>query len=195
MRVGATAALPAVLRSLGADPDRLLAEAGVDPNLFDDPDNRVSFAARGRLLSHCVTRTGCPHLGLLVGQRAGLHSLGLVGLLVKYSPDVGTALRNLVRYLHLHVRGAATTLALEDGMAMLSYEIHQPQVEATDQVGDGAVAMMFNILRGLCGPDWNPPRFVLPTASRKMSGRTAASSMRRCASMPSSTRWRSPPTG
>ena len=41
-------------------------------------------------------------------------------------------------------------------MAILSYEIHQPLVEATDQVGDGAVALLFNVLRALCGPDWKP---------------------------------------
>ncbi len=156
LRIGATMALPAVLRSLGAIPAEILKEAGFDLKLFDDPENQISYAARGRLVSHCVARTGCQHFGLLVGQQGGLHSLGLMGLLVKYSPDVGTALRSLVRYLHLHVRGARTTLAAGGNSAMLSYEIHQPGVEATDQVGDGAVALMFNVMRALCGPDWKP---------------------------------------
>jgi len=77
-------------------------------------------------------------------------------LLAKYSPDVGKALRSLVHYLHLHVRGAATTLAVDGNSAVLSYEIHQSQAEATDQTGDGAVATMFNIVRALCGPEWKP---------------------------------------
>jgi AraC-like DNA-binding protein len=79
-----------------------------------------------------------------------------VGFLVQHSPDLGTALRSLVRYLHLHVRGAAPSLAVNGGAAVLSYDIHQPQVEATDQIGDGAVAVMFNIMRTLCGPGWKP---------------------------------------
>ncbi len=108
------------------------------------------------MLAHCVARTGCRHLGLLVGEQGGLHSLGLVGLLVKFSPDVETALRSLVRYLHLHVRGAVTTLAVEGELAELRYDIYQPRVEATDQVGDGAVALMTNIMRALCGPRWKP---------------------------------------
>jgi len=156
LRIGATMALPAVLRSLGADPAQVVTEAGLDMALFDNPDNPISYAARGRLVSHCVARTGCQHFGLLLGQQGGLNSLGLMGLLVKYSPDVGTALRSLVRYTFLHVRGAATTLAVDDNMAMLGYEVHQLRVEATDQVGDGAVALLFNILRALCGPDWKP---------------------------------------
>jgi AraC-like DNA-binding protein len=156
LRIGATMAVPAVLRSLGADPATILAEVGLDPKLFDNPDNLISYAARARLIKHCVARTGCQHFGLLVGQNAGLQSLGLVGLLVKYSPDVGAALRSLVRYLHLHIRGASTTLTLEAETVMLSYEIHVPLAEATDQIGDGAVALMFNVMRTLCGPEWGP---------------------------------------
>jgi len=156
VRVGGALAIPAVLRSLGVNPADVLAEAGVAPKLFDDPDNPISFAMRSRLIRHCVDRTGCRHFGLLVGQQGGLHSLGLVGLLVQHSPDVGSALRSLVRYLHIHVRGAVTTLAVSEHTATLSYAIYQAQVEATDQTGDGAVAVMFNILSDLCGPDWKP---------------------------------------
>ncbi|EIC23866.1 AraC family transcriptional regulator [Thiorhodovibrio frisius] len=156
LRIGATMALPAVLRSLGANPEEVLAEAGFDLGLFDNPDNRISYAARSRLLAHCVDSTDCQHLGLLVGQQAGLHSLGLMGLLVKYSPDVGTALRSLVRFLHLHVRGAVVNLEVDGDLAILSYEIYEPGAVATDQIGDGAVAAMVNILRTLCGPAWKP---------------------------------------
>ena len=156
VRVGTTMAIPAVLENLGANPAEVLAEAGFDLALFDDPDNLISFAARSRLANHCVARTGCRHFGLLVGQQIGLHSLGLVGLLVKYSPDVGTALRSLVRYMHLHVRGATTSLEMGVRTATLGYAIYEPQGEATDQIGAGAVAMLFNILRTLCGPDWKP---------------------------------------
>ncbi len=156
VRIGGTSDIPAVLRRLGADPARVLAEAGFDLKLFDDPDTLVSYAARNHLMAHCATKTGCPHFGLLVGERGGLHSMGLVGLLVKYSPDVGTALRNLVRYAHLHVRGAVATLTVDGDSVTLGYAIFQSQVEATDQIGDAAVAVIFNIMRELCGPDWKP---------------------------------------
>lgn len=156
VRIGVTTTVPAILRDLGADPADVLAEAGFDPELFTDPDNRISYKALGRLVNRCVARTGCKHFGLLVGQHAGPSSLGLVGFLMQESPDVETALRSLVRYLHLHVRGAVTSLVVNGGSAMLSYEIYQPQVEAADQIGDGAVAAMFNIMRALCGPDWKP---------------------------------------
>jgi hypothetical protein len=144
VRIGTLLALPSILQNLGANPAEILAEAGFDLAQFDDPDNRIAYAAR----------TGCQHLGLLIGQQVGLHSLGLVGMLVKYSPDVGTALRNLVHFQHLHVRGAVTDLETDGDSAILRYEIYQPGTRAIDQVGDGAVAAMFNMLRALCGPGW-----------------------------------------
>ena len=156
LRVGAVMAVPVVLRRLGMDPATVLAEAGFDAALFDDPDHRISYLARGHLMAHCVARSACPHFGLLVGREAGLNSFGLVGLLAQSSPDVGTALRHLVRFFFLHARGAATTLQVDGNVARLGYDIYQPQAEANDQVGGGAVAVAFNVLRELCGPRWKP---------------------------------------
>jgi len=160
-RVGPIAGIPDVLRDLGADPAEVLASAGVEPSLFDGPDNLIAFATLGSLLRVCVARTGCQHFGLLVGGAARISSLGLVGLLVQQSPSVGAALRDLVRHLHLQDRGAVPTLSLHGGSAMLGYLIYQPGVEATDQIYDGAMALGFNILRGLCGPAWRPTEVFL----------------------------------
>ena len=160
LRIGATMALPDVLRGLGVDPAMVLAEAGFDLALFNSPENMISFQERGRLMAHCVTRTGCQHLGLLVGQQSGLHSLGMTGLLAKYSPDVGTALRNLTNFMHLHVRGAVTNLTVDGTSAVVSYLVSQSDSQANDQIGDGAVAATFNILRSLCGPLWRPSQVV-----------------------------------
>lgn len=156
LRIGATVGVPAVLTALGHDPVRVLAELGLDSDLFDDPDNRISFVERGRVMQHCADRTGCPHFGLLVGQHAGLDAFGFVGLLTRYSPDVGTALKSLTGFMHLHVRGATTAVSVEAGLATLEYQIYLPGAPGNQQVGDGAVAVAFNILNELCGADWKP---------------------------------------
>jgi AraC-like DNA-binding protein len=82
--------------------------------------------------------------------------LGLVGFVARFSPDVETALTNLARYTHLHVRGGVTTLTEQGAVALLSFDVVLPHVEAIDQTGDGAMAMFFNIMRTICGPDWQP---------------------------------------
>jgi AraC-like DNA-binding protein len=85
-----------------------------------------------------------------------LQSLGLVGLLARSSTDVWAALDRLVNFMHLHARGAMIGLTVDHVLAMLTYDAYQPGVEATDQIGDAAVAMMFNVMRSLCGPDFQP---------------------------------------
>ena len=121
LRVGGASEILTVLKSLGVDPEEVLAEAGIDPAVFADPGNLITYAARDQLFKHAVARTGCQHFGLLVGRRMSLHSMGLVGLLAKTSPDAGTALRSLVNFLHLHSQGAVAALRVEHDLAMMTY--------------------------------------------------------------------------
>ena len=156
LRVGGAAEILAVLQGFGVDPDEVLTAAGIDPDLFADPDNLITYAARDRLFRQCVSRTGCQYFGLLVGQRMNLKALGLVGLLMRTSPNAGRALVSIVNLLHLHSQGAVMALRVDEDVAMLTYDAFEPGLEATDQTGAGAVAMMLNVMRTLCGPDFRP---------------------------------------
>ena len=154
LRIGATLGVPEVLRELGFDPVNVISRAGLDAGLFNSPDNTISLAARGHLVERCAATTGCPHFGLLVGSRANLEFLGLVGLLAKHAPDVGTALEWLRRYFHLHAHGIAIGVRVVDGTVIFSYSISEAEIPGVRQTCDGAVASMLNIMRELCGPDF-----------------------------------------
>lgn len=156
LRIGATMGVPLVIKRLGFSPGEVLSSGGFDVSLFDDPDNTMSFVARGRLMAHCAAKTECDHFGLLVGECGGLKSLGLIGLLMKYSPDVLAALNNLVRYFHLHAHGASASLEVDGDAVILGYQILRGGTQGNDQVGDAALAIMFNLLRELCGSAWTP---------------------------------------
>lgn len=162
VRVGTVTVIPELLRRLGVDPSDVLAAAKLDPAVFDDPDNTISYSARNRLVELCADRTGCHHFGLLIGQHTGLSALGLVGYLVLHSADVGSALRSLVHYFRLHAQGASVALIESGSSALLSYSILRPGVDGSAQIQDGAVAIVFNALQSLCGSDWQPTevRFI-----------------------------------
>src|SRR5690349_13349806 len=72
IRIGGASGIPAVLREFGVDPTKIIAEAGVLPSLFGDPENTIPFAALGHLMSYCARVTKCNHFGLLVGAQGGL---------------------------------------------------------------------------------------------------------------------------
>jgi AraC-like DNA-binding protein len=156
IRVGAFRHIPEVLKDLGANPADVCAAAGLDVRLFDDPTNLITFHAASHLFRVCTDRTGCLHFGLLNGQKSGLDALGLIGALARCSPDAGAALHSIVRFMHLHIRGAVATVEKGGTLAMFSYEIYEPRAEATDQINDAALGTMFNIMLALCGPHWKP---------------------------------------
>lgn len=156
VRVGAVMAIPAVLEDLGCDATRALAEFGLEPAYFDNPENSLPYATLGRILGRCVDETGCRHFGLLVGERAGMPSLGAVGYLMQSAPDVGTALGVLRSSLQVHDRGAVVTLKREAGYVALGYASLEPGLESSDQVQATAISVGMSLLRGLCGSHWRP---------------------------------------
>jgi len=160
VRIGPLVAVPLVLRELGVDPAEVVRSVDLDMTLFDDPESIIAFPAMGRLAKVCVAWTQCPHFGLLIGQRAGADSLGLVGNLISHSPNIGSALRGLILHLHLHDRGAAPVLTVEKDVAMVNYLIYLQGVDGTNQIYDGAIAIIFNILQALCGPTWRPTKVL-----------------------------------
>ncbi len=145
-----------LLSDMGVDPCRVIAEAGLDSALFDDPENIVPFADAGRFLALCAASTGCEHLGILLGENLGLDVLGVVGRLAQHASDVGSALRNAILYLHLHDQGAVPALWVSGDRAMVAYRICQPDVPGTEQIYDLAVAITRNVVKALAGSGAEP---------------------------------------
>jgi AraC-like DNA-binding protein len=154
--------LPAVLRELGFDPQVLFAEAGFDPGLLRNPEATIPYRRTAALLAHCVERTGRPDLMLLVAQRCDFSVLGIVGLLARHSPDIGTAWRATIERLHLHDRGAVITLEVSGAFAILGYAIYERDVAGSDQVHLLAMALGQRIMEGLCGGPWQATEVHLP---------------------------------
>src|SRR5215212_2076092 len=165
IHLGVAKEIAPVLRDFGIDPDRVIREAGLDPLLFDDGTNVIPHAALGRLLTLCVSCTNCPHFGLLVGQRATILSLGMVGRLMQHSDTLGDAMRALVSSLSIQNRGAVPSLTISGDMALFTFSVYQPEAESADQISDGSLAVAVNAIRSLCRADSNPTEVFLPRAA------------------------------
>src|SRR4051812_26542426 len=112
--LGVAQEISPALRAFGIDPVSVICEAGLDLRLFDDASNVIPHAALGRLLRLCVARTNCQQFGVLVGQRATILGLGLVGRLMKHSEALGDALSGMVSNFSRQNRGAVPTLSISD---------------------------------------------------------------------------------
>ncbi len=163
-RIGALTALPALIRSLGADPAPIIAGAGLRPDALDHSSNRIPFAALTQLLSEAAARTGCAHFGLLVGRTWHLSDLGALGAIVRHSPTVGQALEEFVLLQHVHSGGAMALLLQRDGVVDFGYAIYDPHARSTRQLYDAAIAVAMNMMREVCGEGFSPSEVFLPHA-------------------------------
>src|SRR3954447_15234518 len=153
IHLGVVKEVAPLLREFGIDPDPVIREAGLDPRLFEDGGNAIPHVALGRLLTLSVARTSCPHFGLLVGRRATILSLGMVGRLMQHSETLGDALRALVSNLSIQNRVGVPSLSVSGDIAMFSYSVYQSDVTSPEQISDAAIAVAVNCLRCLCGSE------------------------------------------
>ena len=160
--VGGLTCVPALIRQFGVDPAPILARARLSPGDLIDPARRIPYERLARLLSEAAARTGCPHFGLLAGRAASVSDFGLLGELMRNSPTVGQALRELVVHQHLNSEGALSFLLLQAGVVDLGYAIYAPIAESTFHIYDVALAVHMNAMCEICGEGWSPSEVFLP---------------------------------
>ena len=118
MRVGPMGQIPSLLRTFGIDPVPIFNDTGFTLEQFKDPDLQISYLKASRLLSRCVTPSGCKHFGLLLGQSTSPSLLGMPGFLIHSAPDVAHALNDLLNNLDLHDTGGSLTLNTSNGVTL-----------------------------------------------------------------------------
>jgi AraC-like DNA-binding protein len=156
VRMAPTMTVPSLLRELGVEPAGLLAEFGLVPGHFDEPDRLLSFESRSALLARCAQAARCPHFGLLVGQRGTTSVLGPVGFLMQSAPTLRAALAIGIRQLRLHNPVGSLAYSRSGAFCTFSFTILGTGHVGDEQSLDMAIAGMFNVMRTLCGNHWQP---------------------------------------
>jgi AraC-like DNA-binding protein len=98
--------------------------------------------------------TGGSDIGLAAGSRLTFDSLGLVGYLPANAETVGSGLETLARFLHVNNNAAVPYLVGEDGLAALGCEPFGPGYWGIGQLMFGALAILTNALRTICGTEF-----------------------------------------
>ncbi|WP_244937375.1 AraC family transcriptional regulator [Methylobacterium crusticola] len=143
------------------DPKFIFQKAGISTQFWENFDV-VPLTVLGRLTALAADHTRCSHFGLLVGQRATLASLGVIGALMRNSETVGDALRALVRHHGILNRGAVVEMLSGDHIVAVSYVPYEPDAEGAALHCERALAALTKVLWSLCGSDWTPEAVLLP---------------------------------
>jgi AraC-like DNA-binding protein len=160
VRMSVLAGFDDLVRTMGGNPSILLANFGfaTDYLATHGVDDMMSYPAVESLLGTAALVTSTPHFAALLGTKQDYRLLGLVGLLMKHSPDVGAALRQLRETLWLHINNnAAADLEVESKLAFLSYT-NTDSKQLSRYTDELAISHGRTILKALCGSDWKPNR-------------------------------------
>jgi AraC-like DNA-binding protein len=155
-RVGSSFSLPEVIRALGHSPEAVFAAAGVDPELYGHPENRIPVRDLGRLLDCAAGATARPDIGLLVASSFRPRGLGLVGELAAEGPDVHTALRNLVRLLQYNTLAGYPAVSVADTIVTLKFDLRHSDFPGANFILEGAIGIALRFMQWLCGNSWKP---------------------------------------
>jgi AraC-like DNA-binding protein len=151
-----------LLAEHGVDPHRFFAEQGVEPSLFENPNNLIPYATSTRLYKAAAEATGCESLPVSVGFSAGLDELGPLGAEMRAAATVLDALKAAENAFHLQVSGAKFSVVAEGELAEIHYTVIDPDVLSGGHLICGALAYVCSIMVEMCGSACFPLSADLP---------------------------------
>lgn len=160
VRAGNVAAFLEVLQSLGLDAARLMENAGLTGDAWDNPERPLSLYVLDRLMTETERASRCDHIGLLVGMRPA--DLGLPSYLLFNAPTLKAGVIDAIALMHLIHDGGGFALEVRQGVATIRYVNVAPLLKSAHHIADCAVAQMFGALKRYCGPKFVVDELRLP---------------------------------
>ncbi len=162
-RIGGVDGLEQLVRDLGENPNALMAQLGLTPAHFRDPNQYIDYPTMAELLHVCSTGCNEPRFGLLLGQRQQVEVLGVLPLLASQATTVGEALSTADRYLYLQASGARLTPVFRGDSAKLMLKISIGQPPGMEQLLQMSVVQLALFTASLLDTD----PFALPLYLRQ----------------------------
>lgn len=154
IRPAAAAGLLDAVARAGGRPERVLAKVGLVPAELSRPDRSIELRRMVALFEAAAEESGDEFFGLRLGQSVPLRTLGELSYVVLNAPDVGTAMRNLERYLGLYMTGARVSIDIEDGLVCHRLLFDDPSLFPRRQFVEMNAALAHVLLRSVAGSDW-----------------------------------------
>lgn len=137
--------------SCGADPDRVVGEAGLDGRLFEDARAPLPLDRYVLMMENAARQSGNAHFGLRFGQQFQPEQLGLIGELALAAPNIGAGLTAFATHFALHQQNTEVLLVQDGPMLRLEYRILDAAIWSRRQDAELTMGMFANLLRRMQG--------------------------------------------
>ena len=142
--------------SAGLDPLAMMRKAGLPRRCLDDSETLIGMEAVCRLLDHCAKAADVEAFGLRLASRRRIWELGPVSLVIKQEKTALRAIRTLLGYNRVLSDALLARVDEEDDVVVIREELILGKSIPTRQATELTVGVMFQVLRDLLGPTWEP---------------------------------------
>jgi AraC-like DNA-binding protein len=139
----------------------LLSAVGLHREQLTEPDAHIPFNAHVTLLENAARALKEPCFGYRLGSEIELTEAGLVAYVSLNSHDLGTALRNMCRYLVILTEGTIWDLRQEADEAKLVFSFTDPVGLASRQLHEFGVTGTVRLCEAMTGRRVRPRRIEL----------------------------------
>ena len=160
VRTGVLSGFSQLVVELGADPEPIFQQLGLAADTLDGEDNLITMNAVNAMLDAAVKSTKCDYFSMMLANRQDVSFVGVIGLALKAAPDIRTVLREVLRYLSIHVQGAEWHIKVDGKLTHCSWTHRWEHRSPGDSDWRNsvylAVGQLFCVLRELSGESWTP---------------------------------------
>lgn len=156
VRWAALIGFPELSRSLGLDPERLLASVGLRMEDAADQDKWIPAAPVALVLERAAAESGCEDFAVRLNRWRRFSGLGPIGLVLREEPDLRSALDVLIRYQHAYNGVIDLRLVENDDLATVQVWLEFGQPVPVRQSLDLTTGTLLSTMRALMSADWEP---------------------------------------
>jgi len=156
LRAASLLRYPELARSLGLDPERLMAAEGLSPAQLSDQDRWIPAAPVARLLERSAAAAGHEDFGVRLAAGYRFSTLGPLSMVLREEPDLRSALDLLIRYQQAYNGILDLRLVEADAMATVQVRLDFGEPVPVRQALDQTTGSLVSIIRTLAGADWQP---------------------------------------
>ena len=142
--------LPPLLGDLGVSLDAVLDGTGVGAGALR-PDAYIPYAGYLSILERAAAVTGREDIGLLLGRRQTLASLGPLGRVMRHAATLGEALSDFASLQISNSTGGAVYLHRTGSDFALGYGVYDAENRFSPQIHDVVLAVGCNLVAELTG--------------------------------------------
>jgi AraC-like DNA-binding protein len=151
-------ALISVIEASGASRDEFLARAGIDPDLVEQGQARLSVKDYRRAIDAALEVTGEPALGLRLGEHASAAMYPVVAHVVEQASTLGGGIEMMTRYSALLAAGYEPRLIDTGPTVSLRLSYLADGSAATRLTAEFLMTALSRMLRQYVGPNAHPHR-------------------------------------